>query len=74
MPDRELECRRLGTAIFSTQTKLVREVLVFSRSKRLQTKPITVKPKGRDESILHSLDPAKNRKDSQKLPLLGFHY
>ena len=51
MPDRELECRRLGTAIFNAQTKLVREVLVFSRSKRLRMNPVNVKPKGRDESI-----------------------
>ena len=63
MPDRELECRRLGTAIFNTQTKLVREVLVFSRSKRLRTNPLPVKPKGDGESKRHSLAPAKNRKD-----------
>ena len=62
MPDRELECRRLGTAIFNAQTKLVREVLVFSRSKRLRMNPVNVKPKGRDESIRRSLVPGKNRK------------
>jgi len=35
MPDRELECRRLGTAIFLTQTKLVTGVLVFSREQKI---------------------------------------
>lgn len=35
MPDRELECRRLGTAIFSTQTKLVREVLFFFKEQEV---------------------------------------
>ncbi len=63
MPDRELECRRLGTAIFNTQTKLVREVLVFSRSKRLRMMLVNVKPKGHVESTHRSLALGKNRKD-----------
>ena len=62
MPDRELECRRLGTAIFNARTKLVRECLVFQGAKRLRTIPVNVKPKGRDESIRRSLAPEMNTK------------
>ncbi len=62
MPDRELECRRLGTAIFRTQTKLVTEVLVFQGSKRLRIMRVTVKPKEPDESRLRSPGPEKSKK------------